>query len=62
MKAQCKASVSTMQGTIDDAKTQTTKTMLAHEDSVETLMNKVHDENECDVDTSTQNRGGIDKT
>ena len=38
VKAQCKASTSTTQGSIDDAKTQTTKTKLAHEDSVEVLM------------------------
>ena len=41
VKAQCKASTSTTQGSIDDAKAQTTKTRLAHEDSVEDLMAKL---------------------
>ena len=45
MKAQCKASASTTQGSIDDEKTQTTKTKttLAHEDSVEVLMKKLRE-------------------
>ena len=41
MKAQCKASASTTQGSIDDAKTQTTTQRLAPEDSVEDLMAKL---------------------
>ena len=41
VKAQCKTSKLATQGSIDDAKMQTTKTTLAHEDSVEVLMNKL---------------------
>jgi hypothetical protein len=41
VKAQCKASASTTQGSIDDAKTQTTTKRLAPEDSVEDLMAKL---------------------
>ena len=50
MKSQCKASGTTTQDNIDDAKTTKTKTKIVEEDSVEELMKKLREMKNCKAD------------